>query len=74
MGRLWHVIAGGREMDGHEDSASRYRERAAEFRAMLPKVKDELTRETLEKIASGYEQLADIHDNLAITAKAWGKL
>ena len=60
-------------MDDHEESASRYRERAAEFRAMLPKVKDELTRETLEKIASGYEQLASIQDSLAITAKTWDK-
>lgn len=60
-------------MYGHEESAHRYRERAAEFRAMLPRVKDDFTRESLEKIAAGYDHLASLHDSLARTEKTWAK-
>ena len=52
-------------MDEHEARAFRYRQRAEELRAILTDMKDEVSCETLVKIAADYDPLADIQDGLA---------
>lgn len=60
-------------MNGHEERAFQYRQKAEEVRAMIPDMSDDQTRQTLEKIAVGYEQLANVQDNLARADKAVNK-
>jgi hypothetical protein len=52
-------------MVGHEDWADEYRQRAEELRATIPDLKDQQTREMIEKVAAGWDQLARVQDNLA---------
>ena len=56
-------------MDGHEELAEQYRQRAAIIRAELSEMRDDLSRKTLENIASGYDKLAKIQDGLARTQR-----
>lgn len=53
-------------MDGHSEQALQYRQRAEELRAILPDMKDEFCRKTVEKIILDYEKLARIQDKLAL--------
>jgi RNA polymerase sigma-70 factor (ECF subfamily) len=46
---------------------------AEEVRAMIPDMKDEHTRVTLEKIAAGYDQLARVQESLAKEARPSAK-
>lgn len=65
MGSMMRRGTIGREMDGHAEQAFKYRQKAEELRAMIPDMKDQHARETLEKLAVGYDQLAKAQDNLA---------
>lgn len=56
-------------MNGHKERALQYRLKAEELRAMIPDMKDEQTRDTLENIARGYDRLATIQKHLARTDK-----
>ena len=55
----------GHEDRGHEDRAREYREKAEELRAMLEDIKDDFARGTLERVAAGYDELAQIQEKLA---------
>lgn len=59
-------------MDGHAQQAFRYRHKAEELRAGIPDVVDRQTRETFEKIAAGYDQLANIQETLAAADRVSG--
>ena len=63
----------GREMDGHAERAFLYRQKAEELRGMISDMKDQQTRETLESIARGYDQLANVQESLAKADKTIGK-
>lgn len=60
-------------MNEHKERAFQYRQKAEEIRAMIPDMPDDQTRQTLEKIATGYEQLANVQENLARADKAISK-
>jgi ERCC4-type nuclease len=59
-------------MGGHGESARRYRDKAEELRAMIPHTNDQNAREILETIASNYDLLASVQENLAKLDKAAG--
>lgn len=59
----WGTI--GCEMDGHKARALKYRLKAEELRSMLPDMKDEQSRKTLERIAIDYDHLAMLQEMLA---------
>lgn len=52
-------------MATHEQHAEEYRLKAEELRATIPDSKDRYTREMIEKMAAGYDQLVRVQDNLA---------
>lgn len=56
-------------MEGHAERASRYRQKAAQLRAMVADMMDQQSRETLERLAAGYEQLAKVQETLAAADK-----
>jgi hypothetical protein len=56
----------GREMNEHQKRAVRYRNRAEELRAIIPDMKDPISRETLVKIAADYDRLAETQEKLAL--------
>ena len=60
-------------MDGHEGRAAQYRDKAAQLRGMLPAMIGDQARDTLERIAAGYDQLANVQDNLARADRATRK-
>lgn len=60
-------------MNEHDKRAFDYRQKAVELRAMIPDMKDRHSRDTLEKIAAGYDQLANVQDSLARADKAHEK-
>lgn len=62
----------GREMGEHAERAFRYRQKAEELRAMIPEMTDYQSRETLAKIAAGYDQLAKVQDTLAAVDRVSG--
>ena len=59
-------------MDRHAEQAFKYRQKAEQLRAMILDMTDQRTRETLEKIAVGYEQLAKVQETLAAADRAIG--
>jgi hypothetical protein len=59
-------------MDRHAEQAFKYRQKAEQLRAMILDMSDQQTRETLEKIAVGYEQLAKVQETLAAADRAIG--
>lgn len=60
-------------MVGHTERAAEYRRKAEQLRATIQDVKDQESRDAIEKIAAGYEQLARIQQNLAKADEAIGK-
>jgi len=52
-------------MNEHEKKALDYRMKAEELRSMIPDMKDQNTREVLEKIAADYDHLATVQMKLA---------
>ncbi|HEX5279479.1 MAG TPA: hypothetical protein VFW28_05335 [Micropepsaceae bacterium] len=60
-------------MVGHTERAAEYRRKAEQLRATIQDVKDQESRDAIEKIAAGYEQLARIQKNLAKADEAIGK-
>lgn len=62
----------GREMGEHAERAFKYRQKAEELRAMIPDMTDYQSRETLAKIAAGYDQLAKVQDTLAAVDRVSG--
>ena len=61
-------------MDEYEDRAHQYRQRAEELRAILPDMHDPICRETLIKIAAGYDRLADAQEQLGQESRAHSAL
>jgi len=57
-------------MNEYEDRARQYRQRAEELRAILPDMHDQVCRDTLIKIAAGYDKLADEQDQLGLESRA----
>ena len=55
----------GHEDRAREDRAREYREKAEELRAMLEDIEDDFARGTLERVAAGYDELAQIQEKLA---------
>jgi hypothetical protein len=60
----------GCEMSEHDNTARRYRDKAEELRALIPHTKDENAREILEKLATSYDFLASVQDQLGRVDKA----
>jgi hypothetical protein len=56
-------------MNEHAEKAFVYRQRAEELRAMIPDMKDRTYAKILEKIATDYDRLADIQEQLATIVK-----
>jgi hypothetical protein len=52
-------------MDGHTERARLYRQKAAELRETIRDILDQESRDAVEKVAAGYDQLARVQDNLA---------
>jgi cation transport regulator ChaB len=57
-------------MNEYEDRARQYRQRAEELRAILPDMHDQVCRDTLIKIAAGYDKLADEQDQFGKESRA----
>lgn len=70
--RRWGTM--GRAMNEHDEHALKYRQKAEELRAMIGDMADDLSRQTLEKIAAGYDQLAKVQDGLAKTNRTISNL
>lgn len=61
----------GCEMDAHSEKAFKYRQKAEDIRAMVHDMMDQQSRDSLERIAVSYDELAAIQDNLASSSRSW---
>ena len=52
-------------MDGDEDEAGRYRQRAVEVRKIAAATKDKESRATLIQVAEDYERMAETREAIA---------
>ena len=56
-------------MDGDENEAGRYRQRAEEVRKIAAATKDKASRATLMQVADDYERMAETRDAIAKSDK-----
>ena len=59
----------GCQMDGDENEAGRYRQRAEEVRKIASATKDKDSRATLTQVADDYERMAETREALAKSDK-----
>lgn len=57
-------------MDGDEEAATRYRQRAEELRVIAASIEEEATRILLKGVAEDYERMAKTLDGIAESERA----
>jgi hypothetical protein len=55
----------GREMSEHEERALMYRRRSEELKVIASEMRDQISSQTLLKIAADYDRLATVHSHRA---------